>query len=143
MKRDRGEEEDMKNLVDTAIDAGTFTKLVQAVQAAGLVEALSGPGPYTVFAPNDDAFAKLPAGTMESLLSDIPKLRDILMYHVLEGKFNASDVMKMTSAKTLQGQAVSINAKDGVQVNEATVIKPDIETDNGVIHVIDRVIMPR
>jgi len=133
----------MKNLVDTAIDAGTFTKLVQAVQAAGLVEALSGPGPYTVFAPNDDAFAKLPAGTMESLLSDIPKLRDILMYHVLEGKFNASDVMKMTSAKTLQGQAVSINAKDGVQVNEATVIKPDIETDNGVIHVIDRVIMPR
>lgn len=133
----------MKNLVDTAIDAGTFTKLVQAVQAAGLAEALSGPGPYTVFAPNDDAFAILPAGTLESLLSDIPKLRDILMYHVLEGKFNAADVMKMTSAKTLQGQAVSITTKDGVQVNEATVIKPDIETENGVIHVIDRVIMPK
>jgi uncharacterized surface protein with fasciclin (FAS1) repeats len=133
----------MKNLVDTAIDAGTFTKLVQAIQAAGLVEALSGPGPYTVFAPNDDAFAILPAGTLDSLLNDIPKLKDILMYHVLEGKFNAADVMKMTSAKTLQGQAVSINAKDGVQVNEATVIKPDIETENGVIHVIDRVIMPR
>lgn len=133
----------MKNLVDTAIEAGSFKTLVKAVQAADLVKTLSGPGPFTVFAPNDDAFARLPAGTVDSLLKDVPKLKNVLTYHVLPGKFKAADVMKMTSAKTVQGQSVTIDTKDGVSIDGAKVIKTDIETENGIIHVIDRVIMPK
>jgi len=133
----------MSNIVETATTAGSFTTLVAAVKAAGLGDTLSGPGPFTVFAPNDAAFAQLPAGTVEGLLEDIPKLRQILTFHVVPGKLMAADVVKLTSAKTVQGQNVTINAKNGVKINDAIVITPDIEADNGVIHVIDRVILPQ
>ena len=132
----------MPNIVETAVSAGTFNTLVQAVQAAGLAETLSGQGPFTVFAPSDDAFAKLPAGTVESLLNDIPKLKDILTYHVVAGKVMAADVANITSAKTVEGKELKIDTKDGVKVNEAKVIQADIGADNGVIHVIDSVLMP-
>jgi len=132
----------MPNIVETAVSAGTFNTLVQAVQAAGLAETLSGEGPFTVFAPGDDAFAKLPAGTVESLLNDIPKLKDILTYHVVAGKVMAADVATITSAKTVEGKELKIDTKDGVKVNEAKVMQADIEADNGVIHVIDSVLIP-
>jgi len=132
----------MSNIVEIAISAGTFKTLVQAIQAAALVETLSAQGPFTVFAPDDDAFAKLPAGTVDSLLRDIPKLKDILTYHVVAGKVMSADVAGLTSAKTVQGKELSIDTKDGVKVNEAKVIKADIEGDNGVIHVIDSVLIP-
>ena len=133
----------MANIVETAIAAGSFKTLVEAVKAADLVDTLSGPGPLTVFAPNDEAFAKLPTGTVEGLLKDIPKLKSVLTYHVLPGKVMSSDVSKMQSAKTVQGQSVSIDTSDGVKVDNAKVVKADIETDNGVIHVIDSVILPK
>lgn len=133
----------MSNIVETATTAGSFNTLVAAVKAAGLGDALSGPGPFTVFAPNDEAFAELPAGTVEGLLEDIPKLTQILTFHVVPGKLMAADVVKLTSATTVQGQNVTINAKNGVKINDAMVITPDIEADNGVIHVIDRVILPQ
>lgn len=133
----------MANIVETAIAAGTFKTLVQAVQAAGLVETLSGPGPFTVFAPTDDAFAKLPAGTVEGLLKDVPKLKNVLTYHVLSGRVLASDATKLTSAKTVQGQSITIDVKDGVRIDGARVIKADVRADNGVIHVIDSVILPK
>ena len=133
----------MANIVETAIAAGSFKTLVAAVKAAGLVETLSGKGPFTVFAPTDDAFAKLPAGTVEGLLKDIPKLKSILTYHVVAGKVTAADVMKLTTAKTVQGQNVSIDTKAGVKIEGATVIKADVMADNGVIHVIDKVILPK
>ncbi len=133
----------MANIVETAIAAGTFNTLVAAVKAAGLVETLSGPGPFTVLAPTDEAFAKLPAGTVEGLLNDIPKLTAVLTYHVLAGKFMAADVIKLASAKTVNGQSVTIATINGVMVDGANVVKTDIETDNGVIHVIDSVILPK
>ncbi len=133
----------MSNIVETATAAGSFKTLVAAVKAAGLGDTLSGPGPFTVFAPNDEAFAELPAGTVEGLLEDIPKLTQILTFHVVPGKLMAADVVKLTSAKTVQGQNVTINAKNGVKINDAMVITPNIEADNGVIHVIDRVILPQ
>jgi uncharacterized surface protein with fasciclin (FAS1) repeats len=132
----------MANIVETAVAAGTFKTLVEAVKAAGLVETLSGQGPFTVFAPDDDAFTKLPAGTVDSLLKDIPKLKDILTYHVVAGKIMAADVAGITSVKTVQGKELSIDAQDGVKVNESKVIKSDIEASNGVIHVIDSVLIP-
>jgi uncharacterized surface protein with fasciclin (FAS1) repeats len=131
-----------KDIVDTAVAAGSFTTLVKALQAAGLVETLKGAGPFTVFAPTDEAFAKLPAGTLEGLLKDKAKLASILTYHVVPGKVMASDVVKLDSAKTVQGQSVRIDAKDGVRINDAKVVKADIQTSNGVIHVIDSVILP-
>jgi uncharacterized surface protein with fasciclin (FAS1) repeats len=132
-----------KDIVDTAIAAGSFKTLVAAVQAAGLVDTLKGAGPFTVFAPTDDAFAKLPAGTVDALLKDPAKLKDILLYHVVSGKVMAADVVKMTSAKTVEGKNIRIKV-DGstVMVNNATVVKADILCTNGVIHVIDTVIMP-
>jgi uncharacterized surface protein with fasciclin (FAS1) repeats len=133
----------MANIVETAVAAGTFNTLVAAVKAAGLAETLSGPGPFTVLAPTDEAFARLPAGTVEGLLKDIPKLTSVLTYHVLAGKFMAADVIKLDSAKTVNGQSVTIAAINGVKVDGANVVKTDIETDNGVIHVIDSVILPR
>jgi uncharacterized surface protein with fasciclin (FAS1) repeats len=132
-----------KDIVDTAVAAGSFNTLVTAVKAAGLVETLKGEGPFTVFAPTDDAFAKLPEGTVESLLKDKEKLSAILTYHVVAGKVMAADVVKLTSATTVQGQDVKIKAgSNGVMVDNAKVIKTDIETSNGVIHVIDTVILP-
>jgi uncharacterized surface protein with fasciclin (FAS1) repeats len=133
----------MANIVETAIAAGSFKTLVTAVKAAGLVETLSGKGPFTVFAPTDDAFAKLPAGTVEGLLKDIPKLKSVLTYHVVAGKVTAADVMKLATAKTVQGQNVSIDTKAGVKIEGANVVKADVMTDNGVIHVIDQVILPK
>jgi uncharacterized surface protein with fasciclin (FAS1) repeats len=138
--------DDKKNIVETAVGAGKFKTLVAAVQAAGLAETLSGKGPFTVFAPTDEAFAKLPAGTVESLLKpeNKAKLVAILTYHVVPGKVMAKDVVKLTEAKTVQGASVKIAVKDGkVSVDSATVTATDIDTSNGVIHIIDSVIMPK
>ena len=131
------------NIVEIAVAAGNFQTLVAAVQAAGLAETLSGPGPFTVFAPTDEAFAKLPEGTIEALLADTEKLGSILTYHVVPGKVMARDVVNLTKAATANGQDVQIKVRDGkVMINDATVIVTDIEASNGVIHVIDTVIMP-
>jgi uncharacterized surface protein with fasciclin (FAS1) repeats len=132
----------MADIVDTAVSAGSFGTLVAAVKAAGLVETLKGTGPFTVFAPTDAAFAKLPAGTVDALLKDIPKLKKILTYHVVSGKVLASDVVKLKSAKTVEGKDVKIDASNGVKINNATVTTPDVAADNGVIHIIDTVLMP-
>jgi transforming growth factor-beta-induced protein len=132
-----------KDIVDTAVAAGDFKTLVAAVQAAGLVDALKGAGPYTVFAPTDAAFAALPAGTVEGLLKDPEALKAILLYHVVDGKVLAADAAKLTEAKTLNGASIKISAVDGkVMINDAEVITPDIMTSNGVIHVINQVILP-
>ena len=133
----------MADIVDTAVAAGSFKTLVAAVQAAGLVDTLKGVGPFTVFAPTDAAFAKLPAGTVEALLGDTPKLASILTYHVVAGRVMAADVMKLTSAATVQGQTVTIDTSKGVQINGANVTQADIAADNGVIHVIDAVLLPK
>lgn len=133
----------MADIVDVAVKAGSFKTLVAAVQAAGLVETLKSKGPFTVFAPTDEAFAKLPKGTVESLLKDVPKLKNILLYHVVAGKVMAADVTKLHSAKTVQGQNVMIDTTKGVKINDANVVKADILADNGVIHVIDKVILPK
>jgi uncharacterized surface protein with fasciclin (FAS1) repeats len=133
----------MADIVDTAVAAGSFKTLVTAVKAAGLVDTLKSKGPFTVFAPTDDAFAKLPKGTVEGLLKDVPKLKAVLTYHVVSGKVMAADVVKLTSAKTVQGQEVKIDTSKGVKVNDATVVKADVVADNGVIHVIDKVLLPK
>jgi uncharacterized surface protein with fasciclin (FAS1) repeats len=133
-----------KDIVDTAVAAGSFKTLAAALEAAGLIETLKGKGPFTVFAPTDEAFAKLPAGTVEALLKDKEKLTSILLYHVVAGNVMARDVVKLKSAKTVQGSSVKINVKGGkVMVDNANVIKTDIATSNGVIHVIDSVIIPK
>ena len=132
----------MPDIVDTAMSAGTFSTLVAAVTAAGLADTLKSTGPFTVFAPSDDAFSKLPSGTVEALLQDILTLRKILEYHVVSGKVTAADVVKLDSATTVEGSDVKIDASNGVKVNDATVVQADIETDNGVIHVIDTVLLP-
>jgi uncharacterized surface protein with fasciclin (FAS1) repeats len=138
----------LKNIVETAIDAGSFNTLVAAVKAADLVKTLSSPGPFTVFAPTDEAFAKLPPGTIDALLKDKAKLTSILTYHVVSGKVMSNDVKTLSSAVTVQGQELSIDAKRwhlhrNVKVNGANVTKTDIECSNGVIHVIDKVLMPK
>ena len=132
----------MTDIVDTAVNAGSFETLVAAVKAAGLVDTLKGKGPFTLFAPNDEAFAKLPKGTVDGLLKDIPQLKKILTYHVVAGKVMAADVAKMKSAKTVEGSDVKIDARKGVKVNNATVSSADVAADNGVIHIIDTVLMP-
>lgn len=131
-----------KDIVDTAVAAGSFNKLATALKEAGLIEALKGPGPFTVFAPTDDAFAKLPDGALEALLADKDKLTAVLTYHVVPGKLTASDVSRTCSAKTLQGQRVKFKACHGVRVDNANVVKADIHATNGVIHVIDSVLLP-
>ena len=130
-----------ETIYDTAKAAG-FKTLVAAVDAAGLSETLQGEGPFTVFAPTDEAFAKLPEGTLEKLLADKKALKDILLYHVVSGKVMAEDVVKLKEAKTVGGAMVQIKAKDGVMLNNANVVKTDIITSNGVIHVIDTVLLP-
>jgi len=135
--------DEKKDIVDTAVAAGTFKTLAAALEAAGLVETLKGAGPFTVFAPTDEAFAKLPAGTVEALLKDPKALAEILKYHVVAGKVMAADAAKLTEAKTVQGSPIKISVKDGkVYINDAQVTTADIETSNGVIHVIDTVILP-
>jgi len=130
------------DIVDTAVAAGSFSTLVSAVQAAGLVETLKGPGPFTVFAPTDDAFAKLPAGTIEGLLADKAKLTAVLTYHVVAGKVMAADVLKLREVTTVQGGKALVDTKDGVVIDGARVVKTDIVCSNGVIHVIDAVMLP-
>ena len=131
-----------KDIVDTAVSAGKFNTLVKAIKAGGLVETLKSDGPFTVFAPTDDAFAKLPAGTLQSLLKNTKKLKAILTFHVVAGKVMASDVVKLKSVKTVHGNTISISTKNGVKVENAKVIATDIKASNGVIHIIDSVILP-
>jgi uncharacterized surface protein with fasciclin (FAS1) repeats len=132
-----------KDIVDTAVAAGNFKTLATALTEAGLIETLKGKGPFTVFAPTDEAFAKLPAGTVEALLKDKAKLTAILTYHVVPGRVMAADVVKLDKAKTVQGMNVAILASAGmVKINDAKVIKADIPCSNGVIHVIDTVLLP-
>jgi uncharacterized surface protein with fasciclin (FAS1) repeats len=132
------------DIVETAIAAGSFKTLVAAVQAAGLVETLKGKGPFTVFAPTDEAFAKLPPGTVEALLKDKAKLTAILTYHVVPGDVRAAQAVKLTSAKTVNGQSLTISTNGGVvSIDKAKVVKTDILASNGVIHVIDTVVLPK
>lgn len=134
-----------KDIVDTAAVAGQFKTLVAAVEAAGLVDTLKGDGPFTVFAPTDEAFAKLPDGTVDDLLKpeNKDKLIAILTYHVVPGKIMSGDISgKSTEVKTVQGDMLSVDATNGVKVDEAKVVKADIDASNGVIHVIDTVVMP-
>lgn len=135
-----------KDVVDVAVENGSFNTLVAAVQAAGLVDTLKGDGPFTVFAPTDEAFAKLPEGTVEMLL--MPKNKEqlvaVLTYHVVSGKVKAADVIKLDSASTLQGQSVMVSTSGGnVMINKANVVLADVEASNGVIHVIDTVLLPK
>ena len=135
----------MNTLIDVAVADGHFKTLATALTAAGLIDTLKGDGPFTVFAPTDDAFAKLPAGTVEGLLKDIPKLTAILKYHVLAGKIAASDVMKLDgkTATTLNGAALKVSTTGGVKLNgKVNVTKTDVAASNGLIHVIDEVLLP-
>lgn len=132
-----------KDIIDTAIAAGSFNTLVTAVKAANLVDTLKGEGPFTVFAPTDAAFAKLPADELQALLKDKEALTRVLTYHVVPGKVMANDVAKIDSAKTVQGQRIKISKSDGVRIDNAKLVTTDIETSNGVIHVIDTVILPK
>ncbi len=133
----------MADIVETATSAGSFKTFLQAAHTAGLVETLKGRGPYTVFAPNDDAFAKLPSATLQSLLNDKVQLAKVLTYHVVPGKLTVKEVAKTNTAKTVQGQSLSFNNSNGVHVNEARIVTPDIQADNGVIHAVDSVILPK
>jgi uncharacterized surface protein with fasciclin (FAS1) repeats len=132
-----------RDIVDTAVAAGSFKTLATALQAAGLIETLKGAGPFTVFAPTDEAFAKIPKADLDALLKDKAKLTAVLTYHVVPGKVMAADVVKLKEAKTVQGGLVKIDTSKGVKVDNATVIKTDILASNGVIHVIDTVILPK
>lgn len=131
------------DVVDTAVAAGNFSTLVTAIKAAGLVETLKGEGPFTVFAPTDAAFKKIPEAQLAALLEDKAALTKVLTYHVVPGKVMAADVVKLNSAKTVEGQSVTISSSGGVMVDNANVVKTDITASNGVIHVIDTVIMPK
>jgi uncharacterized surface protein with fasciclin (FAS1) repeats len=132
-----------KDIVDTAVAAGSFKTLATALQAAGLVETLKGPGPFTVFAPTDEAFAKIPKADLDALLKDKAKLTAVLTYHVVPGKVMAADVVKLKAAKTVQGGSLTIDTSSGVKVDGATVVKTDVAASNGVIHVIDTVVLPK
>ena len=131
-----------QDVVDTAVKAGNFTTLVAAVKAAGLVDTLKGPGPFTVFAPTDAAFAKVPKATLDALLADKAALTKVLTYHVVPGKVMAADV-KAGKVKTVEGQDLTITTKGGVMVNNAKVVATDVVASNGVIHAIDTVLMPK
>jgi len=130
------------DIVETAREAGQFNTLLAAVKEAGLEETLKGDGPFTVFAPTDDAFDKIPEADLKALLADKEKLTDVLTYHVVSGKVMAEDVAGMSSAATVQGESLSIDTSNGVKVDNATVVKADVKASNGVIHVIDTVLMP-
>jgi uncharacterized surface protein with fasciclin (FAS1) repeats len=132
----------MSNIVEVASNAGGFSTLLKAAEVAGLVDTLSSGGPFTIFAPTDDAFSKVPSETLNALLAEPEKLKGILLYHAVEGKVMSTDLSGTMKVKTLQGQEITIDTSKGVKVNEANVVKADIEADNGVIHVIDNVILP-
>lgn len=144
--QDKKYDKSKKDIVETAVAAGQFTTLAKALTAAGLIETLKGDGKFTVFAPTDDAFAKLPAGTLEELLKpeNKEKLKAILLYHVVSGKVEAKDVVKLNGkdVATVQGGTVKIDTTNGVKVNSSTVVKADVKASNGVIHVIDTVLIP-
>ncbi|MBF2028387.1 MAG: fasciclin domain-containing protein [Oscillatoriales cyanobacterium C42_A2020_001] len=131
----------MADIVDIAVSAGSFTTLVTAVQAAGLVETLKSPGPFTVFAPNDDAFAKLPPGTIQTLVQNIPQLTRILKFHVVPGRLTQAELAELGVVTSVEGSTIPIDCSENFEVKNATVIAPDIQADNGVIHVIDTVIL--
>lgn len=131
----------MADIVDIAVSAGSFQTLVTAVQAAGLVETLKSPGPFTVFAPTDDAFAKLPPGTIQTLVQNIPQLTRILKFHVVSGKLSQDDLAALGIVTSVEGSTIPIDCSDGFEVKNATVVAPNIEADNGMIHVIDTVIL--
>lgn len=131
----------MPDIVDIAVGAGSFETLVTAVKAAGLVETLKSPGPFTVFAPTDEAFAKLPPGTIQTLVQNIPQLTRILTFHVVSGKLTKADLEKVDAVTSIEGSPIRIDTSDGFEVKNATVVSADIEADNGVIHVIDNVIL--
>jgi len=131
-----------QDIVDTAVAAGQFKTLATALEAAGLIETLKGDGPFTVFAPTDAAFAKIPQADLQAILADKAKLTKILTYHVVAGKVTAEEVVKLSSAKTVEGQSVMIDASHGVKINDAKVVKADVMATNGVIHVIDTVLLP-
>jgi len=132
----------MKNIIETAAEVGNFKTLINAVQEADLVDTLKTEGPFTLFAPTDEAFSKLPAGTINKLLTDKEKLTEILTYHVVPNKVMSNQVISIKNAKTVNGKDLRIDTKNGVKIDSATVIKPDIECTNGVIHVIDKVLVP-
>ncbi|NDJ20283.1 fasciclin domain-containing protein [Nostoc sp. B(2019)] len=133
----------MADLVETAVNAGNFNTLIKAIKAINFTETLQSPGSFTVFAPTDEAFAKLPEGTLESLLQDIPKLKKVVTYHVVFGDVRSDDLVQIDEAQTVEGSIVAIESANGkIKVNDANVLKTDILTDNGVIHVIDAVLMP-
>jgi uncharacterized surface protein with fasciclin (FAS1) repeats len=138
-----GDNSDTGDIVDIAVNTGSFSTLVKAVQTAGLVDVLKGDGPFTVFAPTDEAFAKVPAETLEALLADKEKLTAVLTYHVVPGSLKAADVVQKSWLKTVQGQSIKVNTSEGVKVDNANVVKTDIMASNGVIHVIDSVILPQ
>jgi uncharacterized surface protein with fasciclin (FAS1) repeats len=131
----------MADIVDIAVGAGSFQTLVTAVKAAGLVETLKSPGPFTVFAPNDEAFAKLPPGTIQTLVQNIPQLTRILTYHVVPGKLTKEDLAKLGTVTSVEGSTINIDCSENFEVKNATVLAADIEADNGIIHVIDNVIL--
>jgi uncharacterized surface protein with fasciclin (FAS1) repeats len=134
---------DNSTIIDVASEAGNFSTLLTAIEVAGLTEVLEGEGPFTVFAPTDEAFSKVPAETLDALLADKERLTAVLTYHVVPGKVMASDVVTLDSAETVNGKSVSIEVVDGaVRVDAATVVATDIEAENGIIHVIDQVILP-
>ncbi len=132
----------MADLIETAVNAGNFTTLVKAIESADLVDILKSEGPYTVFAPTDEAFSKLPQETLDELLQDIPKLKRILTYHVAFGDAREEDLKQIAEAATVEGSIVAIEVNNGIKVNDANVLQTDILTDNGVIHVIDGVLIP-
>lgn len=132
----------MQNIIDTAVSNPQFSTLVTAIKAANLVDTLNGDGPFTVFAPTNEAFKKLPPDTLTAVLADQDQLKNILTYHVVSGKVMSEDVMKLTEAKTVEGSMLAVDATDGVKINDAKVVSADIECTNGVIHVIDTVLMP-
>jgi transforming growth factor-beta-induced protein len=137
------EEPVLKDILETVIADGRFTTLANAVEVSGLVETLKGEGPFTVFAPTDEAFAAMPTGTLDALLVDVPKLKDILLYHVASGKLMAADVSALTSIDTMLGKPLAVTVTDGtVKVGDATIVVTDIAASNGVIHVIDKVLTP-
>jgi uncharacterized surface protein with fasciclin (FAS1) repeats len=131
----------MPDIVDIAVSADNFQTLVTAVKAANLVDTLKSPGPFTVFAPTDEAFAKLPPGTIQTLVQNIPQLTRILCYHVVSGKLMKEDLAKVDTVTSVEGSPIRIDCSDGFEVKNATVVAADIEADNGVIHVIDNVIL--
>ncbi|MBW4519241.1 MAG: fasciclin domain-containing protein [Scytolyngbya sp. HA4215-MV1] len=131
----------MADIVDIAVGAGSFQTLVTAVQVAGLVDVLKSPGPFTVFAPNDAAFAKLPPGTVQTLVQNVPQLTRILTFHVVSGKLMKADLEQLGVVTSIEGSPIRVNTEDGFEVKNATVVAADIEADNGVIHIIDNVIL--